>query len=68
MVLKCKMCGAPLTVGENDHLAQCRYCDSMQTLPHTDNDLKLKLFDRATELRPACDFDQAASVFQSLTA
>ncbi len=67
-VLKCKMCGAALTVGDNDKFAQCRYCDSMQTLPNLDNELKIKLFERATELRLACDFDQAAGVFQSIIA
>ena len=66
-VLKCKMCGAPLEVAEGQQTIKCVYCDSVQTIPKPDDELKLKMFDRATELRIKCEFDQAAIVFQNIT-
>lgn len=55
-------------VKEGQKTAQCRYCDSIQTIPKLDNEFKLKMFERATELRLQCEFDQASSIFQSIVA
>lgn len=66
-VLKCKMCGAPLEVTEGQQTVKCQYCDSVQTVPRVDDELKIKMFERATELRMNCEFDQAAVVFQNIT-
>ena len=67
-VLKCKMCGAQIKIEQNESTATCRYCDSVQTIPKIDDENKLRLYERATELRLRCDFDQASSVFQSIVA
>lgn len=65
-VLKCKMCGAKLNVEELVQVAKCMYCDTIQTIPKLDDDLKLQMFERATELRIKCEFEQAAVVFQNI--
>ncbi len=65
-VLKCKMCGASLEAVEGQQTVRCAYCDSVQTVPRLDDELKLKMFERATELRIKCEFDQAAVVFQNI--
>lgn len=65
-VLKCKMCGAPLEAVEGQQTVKCQYCESTQTIPRVDDELKLKMFERATELRMNCEFDQAAVVFQNI--
>ncbi len=65
-VLKCKMCGGPLTVNQGQTTVQCLYCDSVQTVPSVDDDLKVMMFDRANDLRLRCDFDQALNVYQSI--
>lgn len=65
--LKCKSCGNPLTVREGQQIVQCDHCDVVQTIPKLDDESKLKMFERATELRLRCEFDQATNVFQSIT-
>lgn len=67
-VLKCKMCGGPLNVEQGQSTVQCGYCDSFQTVPNVDDDLKIMMFERATDLRLRCEFDQASMVFQSIIA
>lgn len=65
-VLKCKMCGGQLQAEKGQSTVQCQYCDSVQTIPKLDSEEKLKLFEKATELRLRCEFDQAAGVFQNI--
>ena len=65
-VLKCKMCGAQLNIHEEQQLAECEYCGSVQTVPKLDDELKLKMFERANDLRARCEFDQAATLFQGI--
>ena len=65
-VLKCKMCGGDLEIFEGSPIAKCEFCGTKQTVPNADNDKKLKLFDRATRLRLACEFDKAYSVYESI--
>ena len=67
-MIKCKMCGGDLTVGENSQIAVCEYCGTQQTVPKQDNEKKLTLFARANRLRFACEFDKAAGVYESIVA
>ena len=66
MVYKCKMCGGSIEVKEKVSVAQCPYCKETQTFPIVDDEMKKVLFDRANDLRLACDFDKAASVYEKL--
>ncbi|MCC8356333.1 MAG: TIR domain-containing protein [Oscillospiraceae bacterium] len=49
-------------------IAECEYCGTRQTIPNVDNEKKLTLFSRANRLRYACEFDKAASVYESIIA
>ena len=65
-VLKCKMCGGDLNITEGMSVCECEYCGSKQTVPSIDDEKKSKLYERANKLRFACDFDKAATVYESI--
>ncbi len=67
-IIKCKMCGGDLVLTEGSTIAECEYCGTVQTVPAADNEKKLVLFERAERLRKACDFDKAATVYESIVA
>ena len=65
-VIKCKRCGGDLTVLPGEHIAECDYCGTKQTVLEIDNDKKLRLYERANKLRAHCNFDKAESVYESI--
>lgn len=65
-ILKCKMCGGDLVIEPEMTVCECEYCGTKQTVPSTDDEKKLKLYERANRLRYKCDFDKAAGVYESL--
>ena len=67
-IIKCKMCGGDLNIEAGMTVAKCEYCGTLQTVPTADNEKKLTLFARANRLRAACEFDKAASVYESIVA
>ena len=67
-VIKCKMCGGDLQIIEGETVAECEYCGTKQTVPKVDDEKKLTLFSRGNRLRLACEFDKAASVYESIVA
>lgn len=67
-VFKCKMCGGDIDLTEGSSVAVCEYCGTKQTVPTADNEKKMTLFTRANRLRSACEFDKAASVYESIVA
>lgn len=67
-VIKCKMCGGDLHITEDMCVAECEHCGSLQTIPNLDHEKKVNLFSRANRLRMACEFDQAASVYESIVS
>lgn len=68
MVFKCKMCGGDIQIIDGSYICECEYCGSKQTLPNFDDDKKTKLFERANRLRFECEFDKAASIYESIVA
>ena len=68
MVFKCKMCGGDIQIIDGSSICECEYCGSKQTLPNFDDDKKTKLFERANRLRFECEFDKAASIYESIVA
>lgn len=68
MVFKCKMCGGDIQIIDASSICECEYCGSKQTLPNFDDDKKTKLFERANRLRFECEFDKAASIYESIVA
>lgn len=67
-ILKCKMCGGSLTIGPEATVCECEYCGSTQTIPKVDDEKKITLYERANRLRFNCEFDKAASVYESIVA
>ncbi len=67
-ILKCKMCGGELAVEAESTVCECEYCGSKQTIPNTDDEKRLKLYERANRLRFDCEFDKAAGVYESIVA
>ncbi|MBQ3947908.1 MAG: hypothetical protein II656_05245, partial [Ruminococcus sp.] len=56
-VFKCKMCGGTLNADAGKNICQCEYCGTLQTLPHTRDEIIANLFNRANALRIKSDFD-----------
>lgn len=67
-ILRCKMCGGDLHIQDGRTVAICEYCGTKQTVPTADNEKKMALFSRANRLRFNCDFDQAASLYETIVA
>ncbi|MBQ7916854.1 MAG: toll/interleukin-1 receptor domain-containing protein [Firmicutes bacterium] len=67
-VIKCKMCTAPLEVIEGASTVKCEYCGSVQTLPRSQNEQLLALYDRANHYRSISEFDRAAMTYESILA
>ena len=67
-ILKCKMCGGDLSLVAGESTAKCEYCGSVQTVPKTDDEKKLVLFERAERLRRLCEFDKAAGIYEAIVA
>ena len=65
--LKCKMCGSNLDIGDSITVCKCEKCGTSQTVPDTEDDKELKLFERAGRLRFNCDFDKAAGIYNTIT-
>ena len=60
-IIKCKMCGGDIEISADKTFGTCEYCGSTMTLPKTDDDQRLSLFNRGTHLRRNGEFDKAAS-------
>ncbi|MBO4863568.1 MAG: TIR domain-containing protein [Eubacterium sp.] len=67
-ILKCKMCGGELNIFSESSVCECEYCGSKQTIPNTDDEKRLKLYERANKLRYECEFDKASGVYESIVA
>jgi tetratricopeptide (TPR) repeat protein len=67
-IFKCKMCGGDLSFDAGSTVCECEFCGSKQTLPNTDNEKKVNLFNRANRLRMNNEFDKAATVYESIVA
>ena len=67
-IIKCKMCGGELNITPDSTICECEYCGSKQTIPNTDDEKRLRLYERAHKLRYEFDFDKAAGVYESIVA
>ena len=64
---KCKMCGAPIIVEDNQSTATCEYCMSMQTVPTFIDEPKIALLhNRANSLRLQNEFDKALANYENI--
>ena len=62
------MCGGELKITPDSSICECEYCGSKQTIPTTDDEKRLKLYERANKLRSGCEFDKAAGVYESIVS
>ncbi len=62
----CKMCGDHLEVKDGDKIVKCLSCDTVQTIPNTNDDAVLKLINRGNTLRSQGEFDKAYGIFSQL--
>ena len=62
------MCGGELKIVPDTTICECEYCGSKQTIPNTDDEKRLKLYERANKLRFENEFDKAAGVYESIVA
>ncbi|MBQ8942190.1 MAG: toll/interleukin-1 receptor domain-containing protein [Firmicutes bacterium] len=65
-IFKCKMCGGDLNIQQGMTVCECEFCGTTQTIPSADDEKKTNLFNRATQLRRANEFDRAISVYEQL--
>ena len=63
-VFKCKMCAGALEVTEGMTVCECEYCGTVQTIPKTDSEQTLNMFNRANHFRQQCEFDKAAEIYE----
>ncbi len=60
------MCGDHLEVKDGDKIAKCPSCDTVQTIPSTNDEASLKLINRGNTLRSQGEFDKAYGIFSQL--
>lgn len=65
-IFKCKMCGGSLEIVEGTTVCECEYCGTQQTLPKTDNEQALNMFNRANHFRQQCEFDKAMEIYERM--
>ena len=65
-VFKCKMCGGTLSVDDGVSVAECEYCGTKQTLPTSNDEVIVNLFNRANNLRLRSEYDKAAEVYEKI--
>lgn len=64
--IKCKMCGGTVEFQEGASVGVCDSCGTQQTLPACTDEVLTNLFNRANNLRIACDFDKAAEIYEKI--
>ena len=65
-IFKCKMCGGTLSVQDGATVAECEYCGTTQTVPTSNDEVIVNLFNRANNLRLKGDFDKAVEVYEKI--
>lgn len=68
IIYKCKMCGGNLSVQEGNKIAICEYCKTQQTVPSTDDEKRINLFNRANHFRQNSEFDKAMGIYEHILA
>lgn len=66
MVFYCKMCGGELELDNDASIGCCQYCGTKQTIPKTDDEKILNLFNRANHYRMKNDFENAMGSYENI--
>ena len=64
--LKCKMCGGDIKLSADKTYGICEFCGSTMTLPKTDDEQRVAMFNRGNHFRRIGEFDKALMVYESL--
>ena len=65
MVFKCKMCGGDIEPLENN-IGKCMYCSTIMTLPNSNDEKIVNLYNRANSLRLNNEFDKSAEIYEKI--
>ena len=60
------MCGGTLSISDGATVAECEYCGTIQTVPTSNDEVIVNLFNRANNLRLKGDFDKALEVYEKI--
>lgn len=66
MFYKCKMCGGDLEISGQEKTATCPFCGTNQTLPSTDEEKTVQLYNRATYLLSKNEYDRASGIYERI--
>ncbi len=66
MIIKCKMCGGDIEFASGATYGVCSYCSSTSTIPKSDDESKLILYNRANHFRRQGEFDKAVAAYERL--
>ena len=66
MTFKCKICGGKVEEIKGTNTGKCLYCKSIIPLPNTDNEKIINLYNRASDLRLANEFDKAKEIYEEI--
>ena len=66
MTFKCKMCGGEVEQIEGTNTGKCLYCKSLMTLPNSDNEKIINLYNRANDLRLYNEFDKSKEIYNEI--
>lgn len=66
MVFKCKMCSGDIEIIKGTNTGKCLYCKSVMTLPLSDNEKIINLYNRANDLRLDNEFDKAYGIYETI--
>lgn len=64
--IRCKMCGGELEFEPGSSMAVCQYCGSKQSVPKTQDEVRINLFNRANHLRRNSEYDKAMDLYNKV--
>lgn len=65
-MLRCKLCGGNIIVGESKSYGTCDSCGSTMTLPVVKEERLVNMFNRANHYRQQNEFDKAQATYESI--
>lgn len=65
-LLRCKMCGGDMIIDGTKNIGTCEYCGCSMTVPKTDSEETITLFNSGNEYRIAGEFDRALEIFNDI--
>ena len=67
-IIKCKMCGGDVRLGEDKTFGTCEYCGCTMTFPKVSDEQRAAAFNRGNHFRRIGEFDKALAVYERILA